>query len=244
MQNPIKAINLLSKELPLEIGIDNKFSGPEILNLPSFPVLSELKYMHPSKLTEFYKEQKIKPETRHLNNFLNIEFHAIFSYSLLFVRYNNPIMHNHKFLNGALEILKQEISHFEMLNNILKEDSMEFSMFPVNDNILKDLCKCDNIRDHFAMISLTHEAKAIDSKPSILPKLAQFKNKRLYETIEIILKDEESHVKFGVEWYGELCKGEGEDKRKCYLEFLQKFGMSLNGLNEAGRKELGFDFYE
>ena len=195
-------------------------------------------------MNKFYKANKITQKHQYLNNFLNIEFHAIFSYALIFDKYDIPEELGIEFSNDAFGVLKDEVSHFLMLDVIARRDNIIFGEYPVNSNILNDLDKCNNLLDHVCLISLTHESKAIDSGPFVLPKLSQLGDHDIYQAITKIVKDEEEHVKFGVKWFEILTQLNGVEKREYYLDFLKRFDLKVLGANEVKRKELGFHFYE
>jgi uncharacterized ferritin-like protein (DUF455 family) len=242
-KNPVVAVRQLRASLPATL------EAWETVPLghydPSeYPIIRNVTYGSTPDINSKYKDSGASPKAKQINNLLGIEFHAVFSYCLLLCRYPHPLLADPEFVAGALKIIADETSHFDMLQSVFEKEGFEFGkQFPVKDHILKDLQKCDSLKDHIALISLTHEGRAIDSKPFAVPKFSQFQDPELSRMLDKILFDEADHVKFGVKWVSELCVRDGTDRREYYLDFLNRFGLKIFQTNDAERKELGFDFY-
>ena len=202
-----------------------------------------LNFVDPAALREFYKAHNISKQIQLVHSLLNIEYNAVISYLTIPAVYPEVKELPFDFMHGLTEIIADESRHYLMLEKILKDKGYKFGDFPVNNNILKDLERVDSLMDHICLVSLTHEGKGIDAGPRLLKSLSYSLDKTLYDTIKIIVEEEERHVQFGVKWYKYLCNKHSLDLDEYYKTFMTKHGFKIFNANEAVRKKIGFTFY-
>lgn len=179
-----------------------------------------------------------------VNNLLNIEFSAVIGYQLMLLNYLQSDRMPDEFYWEGIQIILDEIRHFEMLSEYFADHGFEFGQLPVNNNILTDLSNCKSFMDHIALVSLTHEGKGIDAGPRLIRRLKGSLDRRLEAIVAQIVAEEEGHVGFGVRWFKHKCQKHGVDPKTYYKDFLERNHFKVFEPNVAVRNRIQFDFVD
>jgi uncharacterized ferritin-like protein (DUF455 family) len=218
----------------------------DLVRLDCIKPLDMLTPLPAGDLERYYKNNNVSPRNRIVNNLLNIEHNAVIGYQLMLVNYLKSDKLPDAFYSEGLNVIKEEISHFEMLEEYFQSQSLKFGDLPVNSNIINDLKLCENLIEHVALISLAHEGKGVDAGPRLLQKLkaGPDQNRKLHDIVAKIVADEEKHVEFGVRWFKHLCAQADSDPKVVYAKFMKKFGLRIFRPNIPVRKRINFDFVD
>jgi uncharacterized ferritin-like protein (DUF455 family) len=146
-----------------------------------------------------------------------------------------------------LEVAVDEIRHYKMLDEILKELGFGYGDFPVHCGLFDAANNtAHNILDRMAIVPRYFEASGLDVSPQIIKKLEN-KHKipavaKLIAALNIIYEEEIDHVLKGDRWFKYLCEKEGKSE-DVYFEILERYDLldkHRPHVNVEARKEAGF----
>jgi uncharacterized ferritin-like protein (DUF455 family) len=106
-----------------------------------------------------------------------------------------------------LKVAAEEAYHFSLLNTHLKTLGFEYGDFTGHNSLweMVDRTK-DDVLARMALVPRTMEARGLDATPSTRNKFAQVGDMAMAEILDIILRDEISHVAIGNYWFNWLCE--------------------------------------
>lgn len=150
----------------------------------------------------------------------NIEYSAIISYTSTML--SSPVS-DASFYIDICGVIDDECRHLQSLVSLLEASGHAYPSFPVNSHILADLDRTsDCLRDRIAMISLVHEAKGLDAGDRLADKCRSMGCRETLAVVEMIVREEREHVRFGVKWFSRLCLEKKLDPKAEYMEFLKR----------------------
>ncbi|CCG17891.1 ferritin-like domain-containing protein [Taylorella equigenitalis] len=142
-----------------------------------------------------------------------------------------------------LQVAKEEVFHFNLVSTHLKTLNMQYGDLPAHSG-LWDICSktSNDIKARLALVPVTLEARGLDVNPGMQDKLKQAGDIKAVEILEIILRDEIGHVRFGTKWFNYACEVEELDPLETYKKLLDTYGMKKpkGPFNINGRKDAGF----
>lgn len=146
-----------------------------------------------------------------------------------------------------LEVASDEIRHFKMLEDLLRELGFTYGDFPVHSGLFDAANNtADNILDRMAIVPRYFEASGLDVSPQIIKKLENKRKipavKKLIEVLHVIYEEEIDHVLKGDKWFKYLCKKEGKSE-EVYFDILEKYALldkHRPHVNVQARKDAGF----
>jgi len=152
-----------------------------------------------------------------------------------------------QFERDWLDVAKDEVRHFEMLEGLLRELGSRYGDIPVHDALFEASQRTMTLLERMAVVPRYLEANGLDATPQILKKLSPFKNEpiiqKIIEALQIILHDEVDHVRKGDVWFDKACQREGVD-RMVYFDIIENHYPSSFprkiAINCDARKEAGF----
>ncbi len=150
-----------------------------------------------------------------------------------------------------LEVAKDEIRHYLMLEGLLNELGFSYGDFSVHSGLFDaSMQTAANHLERMAIIPRYYEASGLDVTPQILKKLENKRKlpyvKRLMEILNIIYEEEIRHVQKGDYWFKYLCREENKDI-SIYFEILDKYKILKKNrphINVEMRKKVGFSCSE
>ena len=117
-----------------------------------------------------------------------------------------------EFYKDWLEVADDEIRHFLSLEKILNNNGYKYGDFNVHSFLFDISMKSLELVTRMATVPRYLEASGLDSNPKMIDKLKNINDnfaKDIIRALEIILKEEVSHVKKGDYWFKWACKKEG-----------------------------------
>lgn len=127
------------------------------------------------------------------------------------------------------QVAYEEALHFELLAGLLSEMGYAYGDFDAHEGLWQ-MCERtqDDLLARMALVPRTLEARGLDATPLIQDKLrtlrgplAPFAQKAL-AILDIILRDEITHVQVGNHWYLWLCAKAQLDPQSSYLALSVK----------------------
>ncbi len=145
-----------------------------------------------------------------------------------------------------LEVAKEEVEHFIGIRKILNSLGYEYGDFNVHGGLFNAAIKTQSALERMALIPMGFEANGLDANIALRRKIEHNDPNHkdaILESLEVILRDEISHVKKGNVWFDFICKKEGRD-REVFFEIVERHYPRLLKLNKelnvAARLEAGF----
>jgi len=151
-----------------------------------------------------------------------------------------------------LEVALDEIRHFKMLEELLRELGYQYGYFPVHSGLF-DVSRhtAGDILDRMAVIPRYYEASGLDVNPQIIKKLNNKRKnplvKRLIDSLGIIYDEEIVHVQKGDKWFRYLCNERGVEVEPQYMAILEAYaltGKHRPHINVEARRKAGFSCTE
>jgi uncharacterized ferritin-like protein (DUF455 family) len=123
-----------------------------------------------------------------------------------------------------LEVAADEIRHFLLCQTLLKRYGYHYGSFDVHAFLFDISQRSLDLVTRMAVVPRHLEASGLDANPQMIAKLSHHHDsfaKEAIETLELILKEEVSHVKKGDYWFKWACKKEGIDPKE-YFEIVER----------------------
>jgi uncharacterized ferritin-like protein (DUF455 family) len=150
-----------------------------------------------------------------------------------------------------LEVAKDEIRHYLMLESLLHDLGFKYGDFSVHSGLFDaSMNTAENHLDRMAIIPRYYEASGLDVTPQILKKLDNKRKlpfvKKFIDILDIIYVEEIEHVQKGDYWFKELCRLENKNIN-IYFKILEKYNIldkHRPHINVEARKKAGFSCVE
>ena len=224
----------------------------ENLHLPKAPIypLKQPSYAHFCTIThptKIRRPKHIKSEqslAKVLHSIVHIEYSAIDLALDAMYRFRDlPLSYYCDRLDVALE----EESHFCLLHQCLNDLGYEYGDFPVHTQLFDAQKATSLLSDRMALLHRGLEANGLDANPFVVRKVQEFEHTltpKLLESLEIILRDEISHVKKGDKWWRYSCNNATPQDFLATLEHFAPFYNAPKILNTKARLQAGFSHNE
>jgi len=156
-----------------------------------------------------------------------------------------------EYYDDWLEVAEDEIRHFIMLEKLLNKLDAKYGDIEVHNALFEASQKTQGFLERMAVVPRYLEANGLDATPQILNKLNKLDKDtiliELVNALNIILKEEVSHVRKGDYWFEYACKKENTNK-EIYFEIIDKYypkGFNkARQINKDARLQAGFSCSE
>jgi len=156
-----------------------------------------------------------------------------------------------EYYSDWLKVADDEIRHFLMLEELLRELGAEYGDIEVHNALFEASQRTQTLTERMAVVPRYLEANGLDATPMILTKLRKLPKSemldKIIQTLNIILEEEIDHVKKGDVWFNYSCEKDGLS-REVYFEIIDKYYpqgfLRPKNLNTDARKEAGFSCKE
>lgn len=133
-----------------------------------------------------------------LHSFANHELLAIEMMACALLIFPHKTEEDIRVKKGILNSLKDEQKHFKLYVDRLNELGYEFGDFPLNDFFWSYMGEMKTLDQYFACMALTFEAANLDFASYFKKEFEKVDDMKTAKILEIVLKDEISHVGLGV----------------------------------------------
>jgi uncharacterized ferritin-like protein (DUF455 family) len=123
-----------------------------------------------------------------------------------------------------LRIAHEEAYHFELLRGHLRTLGHDYGDFPAHNGLWE--MATQTAHDPLARMALVPkvlEARGLDANPAIVAKLKAVGDARAVEILEIILRDEITHVAAGNRWFAHLCNERGLEPLATFRRLVEEY---------------------
>ena len=183
-----------------------------------------------------------------LHALAHIELNAIDLAWDLIARFADPALPR-EFHDDWVRVADEEARHFSLLAGLLDDAGAAYGDLPAHDGLWEAAAEtADDILARIAIVPMVLEARGLDIAPDAIERLGRAGDEASVRVLEIIARDEETHVGFGVKWFDRLCAERGLDPADTFRELVRfRFkGVLKPPFAEAARERAGFpkSYYE
>ncbi|RAX58915.1 hypothetical protein CCZ01_01595 [Helicobacter monodelphidis] len=200
----------------------------------------ECVFSHPTKIRRPNHAKTPLALAKILHSVAHIECSAIFLALDAVFRFRGL---QQEFYADWLEVAKEEIYHFRLLNGLLEELGFAYGDFPVHLNLFEALYATQHsFKVRMGIVHRGLEAKGLDANPFVIRKILNSPSKlnpKIQEVFNIILRDEITHVQKGDKWW-KLDTGEQTPNFLELCKQYQHFYLTGSILNKNARLQAGF----
>jgi uncharacterized ferritin-like protein (DUF455 family) len=148
-----------------------------------------------------------------------------------------------EFVTDWAQVASEEALHFSLLRSHLQSLGYDYGDFPAHNGLweMAEKTKSDLLA-RLALVPRTLEARGLDVSPAMRDKLAQAGDIRAAEILDVILRDEISHVAIGNKWFRYYCDERGVDPLIAFDQLSLQFDAPTPRapFNVAARLKAGF----
>jgi len=183
-----------------------------------------------------------------LHALAHIELNAIDLAWDLIARFAAP-MQPCAFFDDWVEVAADEAEHFVMLEDLLGDLGSHYGALPAHSGLWDAAAATSgSLRERLAVVPLVLEARALETAPAMIERLAGTGDAKAAAVMARILEDEVAHVATGVRWFHHVCAAEGAEPAAAFRAIVRRhFPKGLKApFNEAARDRAGFpsDYYK
>ena len=233
MQNLFKAAYncLIEKDLQQKLILAAKLNNDLIsgkldnspIDLPSVEVAGrpeKPELVHPREVPK-RKLGTDKGKAAAIHSFCHIEFNAINLACDAVYRFQDM---PDEYYRDWCQVAAEEAYHFSLLQQRLKALGFSYGDFPAHNGLWELAQKTSgDILDRMALIPRVMEARGLDVTPMIQKKFRNVGDQQTVEILDIILRDEITHVQAGSRWFMYLCQQREKDPEQTYLELVKNY---------------------
>lgn len=146
------------------------------------------------------------------------------------------------FRDDWVGIAHDEAKHFAMLEERLSELGCAYGDFPGHDGLWEAAEDTrDDLLARMAIVPMVLEARGLDTTPATVLQLRNAGDGRTADLLDVIARDEVSHVAAGVRWFEHLCRQHGLEPVDAFHTIVAaRFRGALKPpFNESLRAEAG-----
>lgn len=153
-----------------------------------------------------------------------------------------------QFLDDWMRIAADEARHFLMLDNRLASLDSFYGQFPAHDGLWQAASDTnDDLAARLSIVPLVLEARGLDVTPEMSKQFEAVDDHETVRILQIILRDEKTHVSAGMRWFLFLCEERGLEPLETFHSYVKKRfkGKIKAPFNIAARQQSGMpdDFY-
>ncbi|KAK6428763.1 hypothetical protein LTR95_015091 [Oleoguttula sp. CCFEE 5521] len=148
------------------------------------------------------------------------------------------------FFYDWLRVANDEAKHFSLLRARLEAMGSHFGALPVHHGLWESArLTSEDLRARISIIALVHEARGLDINPLTIAKFRTAKDLDSVGVLEIIHRDEVTHVTTGHRWLSWICEQEGTQPMGVFRGYVMKYfrGAVKGPFNAEARAEAGMD---
>ena len=152
------------------------------------------------------------------------------------------------FVDDWVRVADDEARHFIMLDDRLHELGGGYGDLPAHNGLWQAAAAtAHDLRARLAVVPLVLEARGLDVTPATLVRLRAAGDARSADLLEIIYRDEITHVAAGNHWFRWACDSNGSSPVHTFQTLVSTYfrGHLKPPFNDLARSEAGLtpDFY-
>lgn len=184
-----------------------------------------------------------------LHALAHIELNAVDLAWDILVRFMNPAALPREFADDWVRVADEEAKHFTLLNARLESLGSHYGALTAHDGLWEAAeSTAHDLLARLAVVPLVLEARGLDVTPAMISNLEKAEDRESAVILDIIHRDEISHVAIGHKWFEHVCRQAGlEPASRFRLLVRHHYNSALKPpFNRASRDRAGLPpaFYE
>jgi uncharacterized ferritin-like protein (DUF455 family) len=214
---------------------------------PARPKRPEL--LAPGKVPRRKINRGIKGRIALLHALAHIELNAIDLACDIIARFAHTNELPMNFTRDWVAVVSDEAKHFQLLNARLGDFDAAYGDLPAHDGLWEAAENTtEDIMARLAVVPLVLEARGLDVTPIMIAKLRAVEDDESADILEIIHRDEITHVAAGQRWFDYLCNARSIKPSATFKDLVRRYfkGDLKPPFNEKSRAAAGMprSFYE
>ena len=153
-----------------------------------------------------------------------------------------------EFYADWISVAADEARHFTLLAGRLNDLGAHYGDLPAHDGLWQAaMATAHDPLARLAVVPMVLEARGLDVTPGMIARLRRVGDDTSADILDIIYREEISHVAAGARWFGFLCRKRGLPETETWRGLVSKYhgGTLKPPFNEAARRESGMapEFY-
>ncbi|KAI1889738.1 hypothetical protein AGOR_G00166030 [Albula goreensis] len=147
-----------------------------------------------------------------------------------------------QFFSDFVKVAGDEAKHYHLLEKRITELGSFFGALPVHNGLWQSASDTSHdLLARLAIVHMVHEARGLDVHPQTLSRFAAQSDECSVRVLEVIYKDEITHVAAGLKWFTYICAKEGRDCLSTFHKLVKEHfkGYLKPPFNTEGRKTAG-----
>jgi len=149
-----------------------------------------------------------------------------------------------EFTDDWLKVADDESRHFDLMAARLKSYDGAYGDLPAHNGLwqsAKDTAH--DLKARLAIVPLVLEARGLDVTPALILRFKNAGDVTSVAALDVIYKEEITHVKIGYKWFHYLCQKEDMNSQETYHYLVRKYfkGPLKAPFNKAARHQAGLD---
>jgi uncharacterized ferritin-like protein (DUF455 family) len=144
---------------------------------------------------------------------------------------NLALDHAHRFrglpadyYRGWTRVAREEARHFELVRDRLRALGSDYGAFPAHDELWRMAERTSgDVLDRMALVARYHEARGLDASPRLRDKLGGVGDHASAAALEVIVREEVSHVALGDRWFRHACAARSLEPAATFLALLARY---------------------
>ncbi len=204
---------------------------------PPHPVL-----LAPGKVPRRRINRGLKGRIALLHALAHIELNAIDLACDIIARFAPTADLPEAFTIDWIRVASDEARHFRLLSARLQDFETRYGDLPAHDGLWEAAENtAHDLRARLAVVPLVLEARGLDVTPMMIEKLRAAEDDESADILEIIHRDEITHVAAGQRWFHHLCECDGMDPPIAFQNYVRDYfkGELKPPFNDASRSAAG-----
>lgn len=182
-----------------------------------------------------------------LHAIAHIELNAVDLHWDILARFTDTAMPA-GFAEDWIRAADDEAKHFNLVCDRLEALGSHYGALPAHAGMWRAAeDTVDDLKGRLAVVPMVLEARGLDVTPSMIEIFRKAKDTGSVDALEVIYREEVSHVAYGSKWFHFLCGRDDVDPKQVFHALVRRYfhGQLKPPFNEEKRAEAGLppDFY-
>jgi uncharacterized ferritin-like protein (DUF455 family)/glycerate-2-kinase len=128
-----------------------------------------------------------------------------------------------EYISDWLQVAAEEARHFQLLAQRLRQIGVAYGDFPAHNGLWEMAVKTDvDPMERMALVPRVLEARGLDVTPGMIQRLQAAGDADSVAVLQVIQREEVSHVAIGSHWFRHLAVQRGLDPEQTFLDLLAR----------------------
>ncbi|XP_056134412.1 uncharacterized protein HI_0077 [Lampris incognitus] len=171
---------------------------------------------------------------------IDLSWDVISRFSTVQLHTGNPLPR--QFFSDFVKVAGDEAKHYHLLEKRITDLGSFFGALPVHNGLWQSAADTSHdLLARLAIVHMVHEARGLDVHPQTLSRFAVQGDQASVDILEVIYRDEITHVAAGLRWFTYVCSEGGRDCLSTFHDLVKQYfkGYLKPPFNTEGRTTAG-----